>query len=87
MEGSHTYEVDKALLSSPWGWAGGSQILTVKGPACYKMLHRVSDLACSCEHGNEPSGSIKGGKPRMRGKIILELISGKYSGEVWTGFI
>jgi hypothetical protein len=24
------------------------------------MLHRASDLAVSAEHGNEPSGSIKG---------------------------
>jgi hypothetical protein len=23
-------------------------------PACYEMLHRASDLVCSCEHGNEP---------------------------------
>jgi len=26
------------------------------------MLHRTSGLAFSCEHGNEPSGSIKGGE-------------------------
>jgi len=24
------------------------------------MLHRASDMAGSCEHGNEPSGLIKG---------------------------
>jgi len=35
-----------------------------KKTACYEMLHRTSDLcrAGSCEHSNEPSGSIKGGK-------------------------
>jgi hypothetical protein len=26
------------------------------------MLHRASELAGFCEHGNEPSGSIKGGE-------------------------
>jgi len=26
------------------------------------MLHRASELAGSCEHGNEPSGSIEWGK-------------------------
>jgi hypothetical protein len=33
-----------------------------KTPACYKMLHRASELVGSYEHGNETSGSIKGGK-------------------------
>jgi hypothetical protein len=28
----------------------------------YEMLHRASELAGCCEHGNEPSGSIKRGK-------------------------
>jgi hypothetical protein len=26
----------------------------------YEMLNSASNLAGSCEHGNEPSGSIKG---------------------------
>jgi hypothetical protein len=26
------------------------------------MLHKASKLAGSCEYGNEPSGSIKGGE-------------------------
>jgi len=26
------------------------------------MLHRASELAGSGEHGNEPSGSVKGGE-------------------------
>jgi hypothetical protein len=26
------------------------------------MLHRASELMISCEHGNETSGSIKGGE-------------------------
>jgi hypothetical protein len=31
--------------------------------ACYEMLHMTSEfVASSCEHGNEPSGSIKGGE-------------------------
>jgi hypothetical protein len=29
---------------------------------CYEMLHGASELAVSCEHGNETSGSIKGGE-------------------------
>jgi hypothetical protein len=28
----------------------------------YEMLYRASELAGSCEHNNEPSGSIKGGE-------------------------
>jgi len=31
-----------------------------KKPACYEMLCRASELVSSCEHGNEPSGSVKG---------------------------
>jgi len=30
--------------------------------ACYEMLHSDSKLGGSCEHGNEPSGSLKGTK-------------------------
>jgi hypothetical protein len=26
------------------------------------MLHGASELASCCEHGNEPSGSVKGGE-------------------------
>jgi hypothetical protein len=33
-----------------------------KKSACYEMLHRASELAGSCEYGNEPSGFIKGGE-------------------------
>jgi hypothetical protein len=33
-----------------------------KRPACYKMLHKALKLVGSCEHDNEPSGSIKGRK-------------------------
>jgi hypothetical protein len=33
-----------------------------KTPACYEIFHRASELAGSCEHGNEPLGSIKGGE-------------------------
>jgi hypothetical protein len=28
----------------------------------YEILCRASELTCSCEHGSEPSGYIKGGK-------------------------
>jgi len=37
-----------------------ARLLLLLKAACYEMLHRVSELAGSCEHGNEPSGSIKG---------------------------
>jgi hypothetical protein len=30
--------------------------------ASYEMLHRASELEGSCEHGDEPSGPIKGRK-------------------------
>jgi len=33
-----------------------------KKTACYEMLCRTLNLAGSCEHGNEPSRSIKGGE-------------------------
>jgi hypothetical protein len=46
--------------SSSLGLSGGLTTLRIK-PSCYEMLHRASDLEGSCENGNEPSGSIKGG--------------------------
>jgi len=36
-------------------WTRGKQ-------TSYEMLHGASELAGSYEHGNEPTGSIKGGK-------------------------
>jgi hypothetical protein len=42
------------------GWARGYH-LTVKKKLVMKFLLRASGLAVSCEHGNEPSDSIKGG--------------------------
>jgi len=40
----------------------GLTILHCKKPTCYEVLHRASELVGSCEHGNEPSGSIKSGE-------------------------
>jgi len=51
------------LKGSPaWGLGEGLTTPHLKKLACYEMLHRASELASSCEHGNEPSGSIKGVK-------------------------
>jgi hypothetical protein len=47
---------------SPPAWRLGSGLTPLhKKTLCYEMLHMTSDLgmvAGSCEHGNEPSGSI-----------------------------
>jgi hypothetical protein len=62
---------DKGWSSSLWvGW--GLTTSHSKKPVCYKMLLWASDfdslklrlrpMAGSCEHGNEPSGSIKDGE-------------------------
>jgi len=32
-----------------------------KKKTCHEMLNRASELVDSCEHGNEISGSIRGG--------------------------
>jgi hypothetical protein len=45
-----------------WGLGKGLKTHHCKKSACYKMLRRASELAGCCEHGNEPSGSIKGRK-------------------------
>jgi hypothetical protein len=42
-----------------WGLGEGLQVLTVK-TFSYEILHRASEFAGPYEHGNEPSGSIKG---------------------------
>jgi len=40
---------------------GTNKLLAVKKKkACYEMLRRASKSAGSCQHGNEPAGSIKG---------------------------
>jgi hypothetical protein len=43
-------------------WGLGDWLITphCTKPACYKMLHRVSEFAGSCEYSNEPLGSVKG---------------------------
>jgi hypothetical protein len=48
----------------PPAWGMGEKLTTShrKKPSCYEMLHRGSELAGCCEHGNETSGSIKGGE-------------------------
>jgi hypothetical protein len=43
-----------------------------KIPNCYDTLHRASDPGDSCEHGNEPSGTTKGGN-FMTGLCAMEL--------------
>jgi len=53
--------VDSRQGSSPA--LGLREELTIsyrKKTACYEMLNRDSELGGSCEHGNEPSSSIKG---------------------------
>jgi hypothetical protein len=48
--------------SSAWGLGEGLRTHHYKKTACYEMLHKTFELAGSYEHGNEPSGSIKGGE-------------------------
>jgi hypothetical protein len=44
-------------------WELGEGLTTHhKQPASYEMLHRISDFAGSCEHGNEPADSTKVGE-------------------------
>jgi hypothetical protein len=45
--------------SATWGLGKGLTTPHRKETAYYKILHRAS-IAGSCEHGNEPSASIKG---------------------------
>jgi hypothetical protein len=42
-------------------WRMGKGLTTVhcKKPPCYEMLHRVSELAGSCEHSNNLSRFLK----------------------------
>jgi hypothetical protein len=42
-------------------WGLGESVTTPhhKKPACYEMLHKTLEWG-TCEHGNEPLGSIKG---------------------------
>jgi hypothetical protein len=44
------------------GWARGQQPLTVKNQLVTKCFTGRQNLAASCEHGNEPSVSVKGGE-------------------------
>jgi hypothetical protein len=51
------------MMGGPPAWRMGVRLTTHrKKKACYEMLHRASKFAGCCEHGNEPSGSIKGGE-------------------------
>jgi hypothetical protein len=46
-----------------WGLGGGQQLILINKPACYEIYGASvfnGFLAGSCEHGNEPSDSIKG---------------------------
>jgi hypothetical protein len=46
--------------SPVWGLGEGLITLHCKESASYETLHRASELAGSCEHDIEPSGSVKG---------------------------
>jgi hypothetical protein len=48
----------------PPAWGLSKELITshLKEPACYEALHMTSKLAGSFEHGDEPSGIIKGWK-------------------------
>jgi hypothetical protein len=58
--------LEKTDVMSPPAWVLGEGIKILHGQkkreASYEMVHRASELAGCCEHGNEPSGSIKGGE-------------------------
>jgi hypothetical protein len=47
------------VWSLSWGFGVRLKTHDHKKRACYEMLHSVSELACSCEHDNENSGSVK----------------------------
>jgi len=49
-------------MDGPPGWDLGEVLTTPhhKKTACYEMLHRALELACSREHGNEPLGPTNG---------------------------
>jgi len=42
-----------------------------KKTSSYEMEHKAANLAGSCEHGNEPSGFVKGGEFLTRVAIRL----------------
>jgi len=44
-----------------WGFDEGLPTPHLEKPPCYEMLHRDSVMVGCCEHGNEPSGSLKVG--------------------------
>jgi hypothetical protein len=48
--------------SSSFGVRRGAKNSSPSKEELVTKLHRVSDLVGSSEHGNEPSGSIKGGE-------------------------
>jgi hypothetical protein len=54
-------------FAGPQAWGLGKELTTPhrKKTARYETLHRASELTSSCEHGNEPSSSIKRGKFRV----------------------
>jgi hypothetical protein len=61
--------IEKAAVNSQQGRGTpvrvlGRELTTPhhKKTASYEIFHRASDLAGYCEHGNEPSGSMKGGE-------------------------
>jgi hypothetical protein len=57
------FNIIMSYYNSPPAWGLGKGLVTppYKKLACYKMLHKVLEVAGSCEHSTEPSGSIKVG--------------------------
>jgi hypothetical protein len=52
------YILNKELWNA---WGLGKELTPHhKKTACYEMLHRALELACSREHGNEPLGPTNG---------------------------
>jgi len=56
-----------------------------KKKACYEMLHKALELAGTCEHGNEPSGSIKGGESATNNTFVRSAEGDSLQGYRFTG--
>jgi hypothetical protein len=62
--------------------------MTVKIPACYRMLHRASDFEMHRKFWLQNlAGRDHLQDTGMSGRVILEWILEKQGGKVWTGFI
>jgi hypothetical protein len=56
-----TFVIISLYYNCPAAWGVGEGLRTPRREkaAYYETLHSASDLVVSCEHCNEPSGSIK----------------------------